>query len=276
MPKAKKTTKKKTASKKTAKKSSLKKVVGSVVKKITKKKAAPKKATKAKTPPKKKKVAKKAVKKPAAKPAKKKVAKKKATVTPKKSVKTKKNVKKTEKNNDLGMNQTKNESKIESPQAAPVAVTTPQPTITEDKKLDTTLLDEMDVAPFDVEHDDDYMNDQQREYFRKILIRWKQQLMSEVDSTMGHMQEDGLSFPDPIDRAAQEEGFNLELRTRDRERKLIKKIESALDMIEMGEYGYCEDCGADIGVRRLEARPTATKCIDCKTYAEIREKQSGG
>jgi len=91
-----------------------------------------------------------------------------------------------------------------------------------------------------------------------------------------HLKEDAISYPDPLDRAAQEEGFNLELRTRDRERKLIKKIEQSLDFIERGEYGFCGDCGTEIGIRRLEARPTADKCIDCKTFEEIREKQSGG
>ena len=141
--------------------------------------------------------------------------------------------------------------------------------------VDTTM-DELDFAPYAIERGEDYMTDEQLEHFRKILLRWKHQLMQEVDSTVGHMQEEGLSYPDPVDRASQEEGFNLELRTRDRERKLIKKIESALDSIETGDYGFCEDCGADIGVRRLEARPTATKCIDCKTYQEIRERQAGG
>jgi DnaK suppressor protein len=272
MAKAKKPAKKKVVSKKTAKKSALKKAMNSVVKKPTKK-AAPKKAAKAKAAPKKK--ATKAVTKKAVT---KKVSKKKAEPTAKKVVKPKKVAKKTQKaakHKELGMTKTENKTKIEPQQSAASAATL-QPTIMEDKKLDTTM-DEMDyIDSCDVKSDANYMQDEQREYFRKILIRWKQQLMSEVDSTMGHMQEDGLSFPDPIDRAAQEEGFNLELRTRDRERKLIKKIESALDMIETGDYGYCEDCGADIGVRRLEARPTATKCIDCKTYAEIREKQSGG
>ena len=136
-------------------------------------------------------------------------------------------------------------------------------------------VDEVDFAPYEITRNEEYMRDEQLEHFRKILLCWKQQLMQEVDSTMGHMQKDALALPDPIDRASQEEGFNLELRTRDRERKLIKKIESALDRIETKEYGYCEDCDAEIGVRRLEARPTATKCIDCKTYAEIRERQSG-
>ncbi len=131
-------------------------------------------------------------------------------------------------------------------------------------------------APYKLKKGEEYMNDAQREHFRKILLEWKKQLMEEVDSTVVHLKEEAVPYADPLDRASQEEGFNLELRTRDRERKLIKKIEQASDAIENGEYGYCEDCGAEIGIRRLEARPTATKCIDCKTFEEIREKQSGG
>ena len=131
-------------------------------------------------------------------------------------------------------------------------------------------------APYKIKKGEEYMNEKQLDHFRTILNEWKRQLMEEVDSTVVHLKEEAASYPDPLDRASQEEGFNLELRTRDRERKLIKKIEQALDAIEEKEYGYCEDCGTEIGIRRLEARPTATKCIDCKTFEEIREKQSGG
>ncbi len=131
-------------------------------------------------------------------------------------------------------------------------------------------------TPYAEKKGEEYMNDKQLEHFREILNAWKKRLMDEVDTTVVHMQEEAASYPDPLDRAAQEEGFSLELRTRDRERKLIKKIEQSLDSIEKGEYGYCGSCGAEIGIRRLEARPTAEKCIDCKTYEEIREKQVGG
>ena len=96
--------------------------------------------------------------------------------------------------------------------------------------------------------------------------------MEEVDRTVHHMQDDAANFPDPNDRATQEEEFTLELRTRDRERRLTKKIKSSLDDLDSGDYGYCESCGTDIGIRRLEARPTANLCIDCKTLDEIREK----
>jgi DnaK suppressor protein len=99
--------------------------------------------------------------------------------------------------------------------------------------------------------------------------------MREVDRTVHHMQDDAANFPDPNDRATQESEFSLELRTRDRERKLIKKIDDSLKEIESGDYGFCESCGIDIGIRRLEARPTANLCIDCKTLDEIREKQMG-
>ncbi len=122
---------------------------------------------------------------------------------------------------------------------------------------------------------EEYMSDQQLQHFESILNNWREQLMADVDTTVGHLQKDGIAYADPLDRAAQEEGFNLELRTRDRERKLLKKIEQALDWISEGSYGFCEDCGAEIGIRRLEARPTAAKCIDCKTFSEIREKQIG-
>jgi DnaK suppressor protein len=122
---------------------------------------------------------------------------------------------------------------------------------------------------------EEYMNEAQLKHFETILGNWKSELMKEVDRTVHHMQDDAANFPDPNDRATQESEFSLELRTRDRERRLIKKIEDSLKEIESGDYGFCETCGIDIGIRRLEARPTATLCIDCKTLDEIREKQMG-
>ncbi len=119
-----------------------------------------------------------------------------------------------------------------------------------------------------------YMDVSQLDHFSKKLAEWKQQLMEEVDRTVGHMKDDATNFPDPNDRATQEEEFSLELRTRDRERKLIKKINEAQKRIDDDEYGYCETCGIEIGVSRLEARPTAELCIDCKTLEEIRERQT--
>jgi DnaK suppressor protein len=121
--------------------------------------------------------------------------------------------------------------------------------------------------------DQDYMNAGKKAHFRQLLNNWKGQLMQEVDRTVVHMKDEAANFPDPSDRATQEEGFSLELRTRDRERKLIKKIDEALQRVTEDEYGYCEACGVEIGYSRLEARPTATLCIDCKTVDEIRERQ---
>ena len=130
--------------------------------------------------------------------------------------------------------------------------------------------------PYEEKHGEDYMNDAQKAHFRQLLLDWKAELMQEVDRTVSHMKDEAANFPDPADRATQEEEFSLELRARDRERKLIKKIDSTLELIEQDEYGFCEACGIEIGVRRLEVRPTATLCIDCKTLAEIKEKQIGG
>ena len=131
-------------------------------------------------------------------------------------------------------------------------------------------------TPYKSKKGEEYMSEGMTEHFRQILNAWKKELMEEVDRTVHHMQDEAANFPDPNDRATQEEEFSLELRTRDRERKLIKKIDEALESLEEEEYGYCESCGVEIGVRRLEARPTATLCIDCKTIEEIREKQNGG
>ena len=130
-------------------------------------------------------------------------------------------------------------------------------------------------APYQEKDGEEYMNDQQVEHFTQILHNWKKELMEEVDRTVTHMKDEAANFPDPADRASQEEEFSLELRTRDRERKLIKKINDTLTRIEEEDYGYCDSCGIEIGIRRLEARPTATLCIDCKTLAEIKEKQLG-
>lgn len=130
--------------------------------------------------------------------------------------------------------------------------------------------------PYQVEDGEEYMNPAQLEHFKKLLLAWKRELMEEVDRTVSHMKDEAANFPDPADRASQEEEFSLELRTRDRERKLIKKIDKTIELIDADDYGFCEACGVEIGIRRLEARPTATLCVDCKTLAEIKEKQVGG
>ena len=129
--------------------------------------------------------------------------------------------------------------------------------------------------PYQPAKGEEYMSDAMRAHFTDILNKWKLELMQEVDRTVTHMQDEAANFPDPADRASQEEEISLELRTRDRERKLIKKIDETLTLIEENEYGWCDSCGVEIGLRRLEARPTATLCIDCKTLAEIKEKQIG-
>ncbi|MDD3449328.1 MAG: RNA polymerase-binding protein DksA [Gammaproteobacteria bacterium] len=134
----------------------------------------------------------------------------------------------------------------------------------------------MGFTPYKEKKGEEYMNDKQLAHFRAILESWRRELMEEVDRTVHHMQDEAANFPDPNDRATQEEEFSLELRTRDRERKLLKKIDETLRHIEDGDYGFCESCGVEIGIRRLEARPTATLCIDCKTLAEMREKQMAG
>lgn len=132
-----------------------------------------------------------------------------------------------------------------------------------------------DFKPYQLAEGEEYMNSAQLEHFKKILSNWKQELMEEVDRTKEHMQTEVNNYADPNDRASQEEEFNLELRTRDRERKLLKKISKTIDIIDKGDYGYCDACGVEIGIRRLEARPTADLCIDCKTLAEIKERQLG-
>jgi len=129
--------------------------------------------------------------------------------------------------------------------------------------------------PYEAKAGELYMNDSHLKHFRSILEEWKKDLMQEVDNTINEMKSESIEvLADPNDKATQEELFNLKLRTRDRERKLIRKIEEALQQIDDKEYGYCESCGVEIGIRRLEARPTATLCIDCKTLDEIREKRT--
>jgi len=129
--------------------------------------------------------------------------------------------------------------------------------------------------PYAIIEGEAYMNERQMTHFRNILADWKTELMKEVDNTLIELKEASISIlADPNDRATQEEAFNLELRTRNRESKLIRKIEEALQQIDNKEYGYCESCGVEIGIRRLEARPTAVLCIDCKTLDEIREKRT--
>ena len=131
------------------------------------------------------------------------------------------------------------------------------------------------VKPYVAKRGEQYMSKQQLAHFQLILLNWKRDLMEEVDRTVSHMKDEAANFPDPNDRATQEEEFSLELRTRDRERKLIRKIDEALKRIEDGTYGYCLETGEEIGIKRLEARPVATLSIEAQERRERRERQYG-
>jgi DnaK suppressor protein len=131
------------------------------------------------------------------------------------------------------------------------------------------------VKPYVAKRGEQYMSKEQLSHFQQILTSWKRDLMEEVDRTVTHMKDEAANFPDPNDRATQEEEFSLELRTRDRERKLIRKIEEALKRIEDGSYGYCLETGEEIGIKRLEARPVATLSIEAQERRERRERQYG-
>lgn len=147
--------------------------------------------------------------------------------------------------------------------------------MTNTNKASLSLLALAGVSPYQEKEGEEYMNEDQIVHFRKILQAWHDQIVDEATRTVAYMQDEAANFPDPADRATQEEEFSLELRARDRERKLMKKIESTLKKLETDDFGYCDSCGVEIGIRRLEARPTADLCIDCKTLAEVREKQMG-
>jgi DnaK suppressor protein len=132
-----------------------------------------------------------------------------------------------------------------------------------------------EIKPYKAKKTEEYMNEAQQEHFRNILELWRAQLLEKSNDTLNHIHDEATNLPDQNDRATLEEGFSIELRARDRERKLVQKIEKSLFELDKGKtsnYGFCESCGADIGIPRLEARPTADLCIDCKELDEIREK----
>jgi DnaK suppressor protein len=129
------------------------------------------------------------------------------------------------------------------------------------------------IEPYKPKRGEEYMSSEQLAHFHNILSAWKRELMFEVDRTVHHMQDEAANFPDPNDRATQESEFGLELRTRDRERKLLRKIESALSRIEDGSYGWCDETGEEIGLKRLEARPVATLCLEAQERRELAERQ---
>ncbi len=132
------------------------------------------------------------------------------------------------------------------------------------------------IKPYALKKNEKYMNAKQKQHFQDILVSWKEQLQIEQDRTADKIQKNVSHFPDESDRATHEEEFTLELRTRERERRLLSKISESIDDLKSDDYGYCASCGIEIGIRRLEARPTATRCIDCKTIEEIHERQQYG
>jgi DnaK suppressor protein len=156
--------------------------------------------------------------------------------------------------------------------ASPASVDTDE---VEGAEPGSLLAGPRNVQPYIVKRGEQYMSKEQLEHFRHILNSWKRDLMVEVDRTVSHMKDEAANFPDPNDRATQEEEFSLELRTRDRERKLIRKIDEALKRIEDGSYGYCLETGEEIGIKRLEARPVATLSIEAQERRERRERQYG-
>jgi DnaK suppressor protein len=249
-------------------------------KKVTKKKASKKKVTKkkvAKKKPSRKKVTKKKVAKKKAsrkKVTKKKVTKKKVT---KKKVTTKKKVakkavstkKRPSKKKAVSKKRPVVKKKVPAGRPAPRKV----PTRKTAPRRDVLTAPIHGIAPYKPKRGEDYMSDAQLEHFRKILSAWKRELMYEVDRTVHHMQDEAANFPDPNDRATQESEFGLELRTRDRERKLLRKIDSALARIDEGSYGFCEETGEEIGLKRLEARPVATLCLEAQERRELAERQ---
>jgi DnaK suppressor protein len=159
--------------------------------------------------------------------------------------------------------------------ARPIAMPVAADADGSDEENASLLAGPRNVKPYIAKRGEEYMNKEQLEHFRLILNTWKRDLMEEVDRTVLHMKDEAANFPDPNDRATQESEFSLELRTRDRERKLIRKIDEALKRIEDGSYGYCLETGEEIGIKRLEARPVATLCVEAQERRERREKQYG-
>ena len=248
----KKVAKKKSAAKKVSKKKASKKKVTSRKKAVSRKKPAKKKASK-------KKVAKKATKK---KPVKKKAARKKVVKkASKKKVSKKKLSKKT------AAKKPASKKKVARKKASKKS---PARKRSRSEVLTGPIHG---IEPYKPRRGEDYMSDTQLEHFRQILTAWKRELMFEVDRTVHHMQDEAANFPDPNDRATQESEFGLELRTRDRERKLLRKIDSAIARIDDGSYGYCEETGEEIGLKRLEARPVATLCLEAQERRELAERQ---
>ncbi len=267
------TAKKKPARKKAASKRKVTRKKAVTKKRATRKKSVTKKRATGKKAGTKKKVSKKKVSKK--KVAKKKVAKKKASkkkvskkkVTKKKVAKKKASKKKVAKKKVTKKKAAKKKVSKKRPAAKKQAVRTRRP------RGDVLSAPIHGISPYQPKRGEEYMSDKQLEHFREILNSWKRELMYEVDRTVHHMQDEAANFPDPNDRATQESEFGLELRTRDRERKLLRKIDSALSRIDDGSYGYCEETGEEIGLKRLEARPVATLCLEAQERREMAERQ---
>jgi DnaK suppressor protein len=263
---AKKVSKKKVARKKVARKTVARKKVSKkkVVRKASKKKVSRKKVARkaSKKKASRKKVARKASKKKVSrkKPAKKKAAKKKVA---KKKIAKKASKKKVSKKKVL----------IKKRPVTRKKVTRKAPARRARSRGDLLSGPIHGVGPYKARRGEDYMSETQLGHFFDILDAWKQELMFEVDRTVHHMQDEAANFPDPNDRATQESEFGLELRTRDRERKLLRKIESALIRIDDGSYGFCDETGEEIGLKRLEARPVATLCLEAQERRELAERQ---
>ena len=260
---------KKTATKKkVAKKKALSKKKAPARKKASRKKAASKKVAKKKTA---KKAAKKASKKKVAKKAAKKVSKKKPAAK-KKAVSKKRPAarkKPAAKKKAVSKKRPAVKKKVPTRKAAARKV----PAARVKPRGDVLSGPIHGIAPYKPRRGEEYMSDEQLEHFRDILSAWKRELMNEVDRTVHHMQDEAANFPDPNDRATQESEFGLELRTRDRERKLLRKIDSALIRIDEGSYGFCDETGEEIGLKRLEARPVATLCLEAQERRELAERQ---
>ena len=260
--------KKKAAAKKKAapkKKAAVKKKATPKKKAAVKKKAAPKKkaAAKRKAAPKKK----AAVKKKAA-PKKKAAVKKKATPKKKAAVKKKAAPKK-----KAPVEKKPTKAELQEQKALAEREEKKKKRIELLNKRSTVDLPIKGIKPYTLQRGESYMSDSQLEHFRHILLTWKGELQDDINRTVDHLKEDVSNFADPADRATQEEEFALELRTRDRERRLIKKINAALMRIDDGTYGYCEETGEEIGIERLEARPVATLCLEAQERHEMKEKQ---
>ena len=189
----------------------------------------------------------------------------------KKSTKTKKKMPKKASAKKVSTKKVSTKKKSSAKASKPVAKKKISP-----KAKATLANNKSKIAPYKLRKNEKYMSARMKKHFIAVLLLWKEHLKEEMQKTFDHLKTKGETYADPVDRASQEEEFAFELRTRDRERKLINKIAISIELIKQDEYGWCESCGDEIGIKRLEARPTATHCIDCKTLDEIKEKQLSG